>query len=123
MPSIPPAMSPEEYGTTLLELRDRPTLLWHREQWMVALLASTETSTTKMIGSRLALYLNVRSGRLDPSYDGVVRDLGGSVSRETVKRAVHRLEMEGWISVQRVRRGGRKRNEYTLVLHASGNGS
>jgi hypothetical protein len=122
-PLIPPAKSPEEYGVTLPELRENPTLLFHREQWMLALLASSETSTAKMVGSRLALYLNVRSGRLDPSYDGIVRDLGGSVSRETVKRAVHQLEGQGWISVQRVRRGGRKRNEYTLVLRVSGNGS
>jgi hypothetical protein len=111
---IPSAMSPEEYGTTLPELRDRPTLLFHRDQWTLALLASRETMTVKAIGARLALYLDVRSGRCDPSYPGIVCGMGGTVSKVTVKRAVHRLESAGWITVNRTRRDGKSRNEYTL---------
>lgn len=116
---IPPANSLDDYGTTHPDLQRVPTLFALRERWVRALLASRETPMVKNVGIRLACYLDVRSGRCDPSYDGVARELGG-VSRATVKRSVRRLECEGWVDVER--RGGAcgKTNNFTLRVPVRG---
>jgi hypothetical protein len=115
VPLIPPAMSPEEYGTTLPELREYPTLFLLRERWIHALLASAEKPMIKNVGVRLALYLNVRSGRCDPSYRRIACDLG-NVSRNSVLRAVARLKIVGWIDVQQGGNGRSKTNNFELKM-------
>src|SRR5262245_11045940 len=99
------------------------TTLKQRDDWLKALLASGEHETTKLIGVRLALYLNIASGRCDPSYGGIARDLGGhskhrrrrGISKDTATRQIQLLEAHGWISIARV--VGRSRtNSFTLLL-------
>ncbi len=89
------------------------TTLRDRDAWMRALLASDEHETVKLIGLRLALYLNIQSGRCDPSYDGIARDIGG-VSKDTATRAAKTLEAHGWVSIDRAVGRGRT-NSFTLL--------
>ena len=80
--------------------------LRERDMWMKALLASTERNTANIVGQRLAMYLNIATGRCNPSYAGVARDLG-NISERTVIRTIAALEESGWIKIERTA-GGRK---------------
>jgi hypothetical protein len=110
----PSASSPDDYGTMLPELQERPTLFLHREQWVLALLGSRETLMTRVIGIRFAYYLDVRSGRCDPAYGSVARELG--VPRPSVMRAVSRLEDGGWLEVERHGGAGGRTNNFSLKM-------
>lgn len=88
------------------------TTFKHREDWMKAILASTEHHTVQRVALRLALYLNIKTGRCDPSYPTLVRDLGGRISERTVIRVIATLEAHSWI--ERDRRSG-KTNQFMLL--------
>ncbi len=83
------------------------TTLQQRDDWVKALLASGEHETRQRVGIRLALFLNIKTGRLDPSYAGISKALGGKPAEQAVMRAVKKLEERGWIQVTRTG-GGRK---------------
>jgi hypothetical protein len=116
---IPPANSPDDYGTTHPGLRTSPTLFLMRERWMRSLLASGETPTFKMIGICLAMHLNVASGRCDPSHKRIAGQVGG-ISRSTVIRALASLRNAGWIDVPETSRGRGKTSNFSLKLPGTG---
>ncbi|MGY3117898.1 hypothetical protein ACVWXQ_001835 [Bradyrhizobium sp. S3.14.4] len=60
--------------------------------------------TTKLIAMRLALYINVTSGRCDPAVPTLAS--GTDASKSTVLRAIREMEAAGWLEVTRSR-GGR----------------
>ncbi len=103
------------------------TTLADRDRWMKAILASEEIDNVQRVALRLALYLNLKTGRCDPSYDGLARNLGlaprhhnrpprsNTITARTVMRAVERLEAKGWIAVERAVGRGRT-NRFALLL-------
>jgi hypothetical protein len=94
----------------------QPSAFVMRENWEKALLASSESLAVKVVAWRIAKFFNVASGRCDPSYEGIVRDLGGTMSKRTVMRSVARLEETGWVGVQRSMNGRGRTNRLTLLL-------
>jgi hypothetical protein len=77
-----------------------------RDNWMRLLLADAKlSSSAKVVAQRLALHLNIKSGRCDPSLERLAQ--GSGLSRSTIKRMLHELgEAAGWIGIKRGR-GGR----------------
>lgn len=83
-----------------------------RDAWLIALLgASGLSDTAKLVGSRIALYLNLRDGRCDPSKQRLASSLGLGV--RTVDRAVIALVDAGWVTVATSK--GRKTHNYALI--------
>ncbi len=73
------------------------TGLKERDAWMRALLKSGLHDTAQRVGVRLALHLNITTGRLDPSYDKLSAELGGKPAPRQIKRWVNHLVEHGWI--------------------------
>jgi hypothetical protein len=94
------------------------TTLKQRDDWMKAILGSPEHATLKLVACRLALYVNIKTGRCDPSYRTLARDVG--VSERSAMRATADLEAGSWIKVERtaggVRAGGQRGNTNKFVL-------
>jgi hypothetical protein len=71
-----------------------------RDNWMRLLLADDALSpSAKVVAQRLALHLNVKSGRCDPSLDRLAQGTG--MSRSTMKRTLQDLDKAGWIGIRR----------------------
>ena len=85
-----------------------------RMAWMERLLASDLSDRAKVVGTRLALHHNDKTGRCDPSLDRLVA--GVSKARSGVHAALVELAEGGWIEIESRGRegGGRGTNVYRL---------
>ncbi|MGY2935989.1 hypothetical protein ACVWZ6_005591 [Bradyrhizobium sp. GM6.1] len=100
----PPSKPSESVAT----LRDR-------DMWLVALAASRSLGDgDKVLGVRLALHHNVKTGQCNPSYDALAHGTGRTVS--AIPKQLKRLEETGFIN--RISSKGRYRNSYELTLPA-----
>ena len=92
---------------------DNPSTFKDRDAWIRALLAAKMPDAAARLAIAIAMDLNVKSGRCDPSYARQSKASG--IPERTAYRLVALLEQMGWIAVQRTR--GRLRNQYFLVLN------
>ena len=81
-----------------------------RDDWMRAVLYTDLSDKAKNVGLRLALYLNIETGRLDPLQYTIAKEL--RASERAVRRAIADLVASGWIS--KTRRGSEKSDSYRL---------
>ena len=81
-----------------------------RDDWMRALLRSDLPPVAKNVGTRLALYLNVETGRLDPLQFSLAKELG--TTERNVRRGIAALVEAGWIA--KTRRGLKRFDSYSL---------
>lgn len=70
------------------------------------------STMTCLVACRLALFLDIESGRCSPSISMLAR--GTATTNRTAERAISRLEARGWIAKQSG--GGRATNSYSLLL-------
>ena len=81
-----------------------------RDDWMRALLRTDLSPVAKNVGTRLALYLNVDTGRLDPLQFSLAKELG--TTERNVRRGIAALVEAGWIA--KTRRGLKRSDSYSL---------
>lgn len=81
-----------------------------RDDWMRALLRTDLPPVAKNVGTRLALYLNVETGRLDPLQFSLAKELG--TTERNVRRGIAALVEAGWIA--KTRRGLKRSDSYSL---------
>ena len=75
--------------------------------------SATRTDMTpfeKVVGARLALYLNIETGRCDPTQYAIAKDINAGV--RTVRRAIAKLVASGWLT--KTRRGSERSDFYWL---------
>src|SRR5262245_32032229 len=86
-----------------------------RDAWMRSLAASDGLSVfSKLVGIRLSLHLNCETGRCNPAYGTLARELGLRQKRSVIA-AVAALEQGGWLLVKRSRGGAyTNSNSYKL---------
>jgi hypothetical protein len=85
-----------------------------RDRWLAGVNAdATLTPAALHVAISLALHLNIKSGRCDPSIVGLTERCAIKNTR-TTERAITALEEAGWISRSGSR--GRHRNRYSLRL-------
>jgi hypothetical protein len=87
-----------------------PTTFAERDEWMRAALASDLPHVAARLAVRVALHLNVDTGRCDPSAPMLAAE--SHVSERSVYRLLDLLEHLGWLSITRV--AGRA-NRYSLL--------
>ena len=93
--------------------------LKEREAWSRAVIADDLSPNTKLIGWRLALYLNFRTGRCNPSYQTLAREV--RITERSAIRAVRALEDAGWLVVERSGGGPySKTNNFKLTMRMTG---
>lgn len=78
---------------------------------MRAVLGSDLSNGVMRLAVRLALHLNVETGRCDPGYDALSSEL--RLSRRSIIRDVAVLEQAGWVSVARWRQ--HQTNQFSLL--------
>src|SRR5262245_54893765 len=98
------------------QLASSPKTFKERDDWMRAVLASDLPDAAARLAVRIALYLQVTTGRCNPSYATLAAE--SHVAERSVYRLVALLEHRGWIAVQRT--GGRG-NAYNYVLLSAAN--
>jgi hypothetical protein len=86
-----------------------------REQWICAVLASDLPDVAVRVAVRIAMHLNIKTGRCDPTYATLTAGTG--VPRRTLYRKIELLEAAGWIEIKGTR--GRHANQYTLLNPAT----
>jgi hypothetical protein len=90
-----------------------------RDDWMRAINASSLPHTARCLAFGIALHLNIKTGRCDPGYDLLVKEVG--ISRRSIGRLVALLKRSGWLGVKRG--GAGQTNSYLLLVqkcHSSG---
>jgi DNA-binding IscR family transcriptional regulator len=76
-----------------------PHTFLSRQVWIERVIARTDLShPVKLIAVRLALHLNLKTGRCDPSYAALASGTG--TNRRTAIRAAAALERAGLIAVE-----------------------
>lgn len=84
-----------------------------RLRFIELLAAARELAATeRLVGIRLALFMNARTGQLNPSYETIAAATG--TGTRSAKRHIQTLVDAGWI-VRKSRRG-RVSNEYDLII-------
>lgn len=84
-----------------------------RYMWMSDVAGDVRLShATRLIGLRLAMHLNIRTGQCNPAMATLSAEC--AVSTRTVERAIRDLEQRGY--VRRDSKAGRTSNHYTLSL-------
>lgn len=87
-----------------------------RSEWMEGLLADPALAdSAKVVALRLALHLNLATGRCDPSVERLAKGSGRQV--RAVYSTISLLEQAGWI--RRTGRKGRHSNQYALSRPAT----
>jgi hypothetical protein len=89
-----------------------------RDRWIRGAAADpTLSPIARLVAVRLGLFLNCKTGRCDPSYGTLGREI--SISERSAIRAVAALEARGWIEVDR-NAGGRRdnTNQFRLLTPA-----
>jgi hypothetical protein len=81
-----------------------------RDNWIRQLLASEMPPIAKVVGTRLALYLNMETGRLDPTQFAIAKDTG--TTDRNVRRGIAKLVARGWLA--KTRRGSERSDFYRL---------
>ena len=94
--------------------------LKEREAWSRAVIADDLSPNTKLIGWRLALYLNFRTGRCNPSYQTLAREV--RITERSAIRAVRALEDAGWLVVERSGGGPYSKNKQLQTNDANDRG-
>jgi hypothetical protein len=92
-----------------------PKTFRERDQWVGAVLASDLPDVAVRVAVRIALHLNINTGRCDPTYATLTAGTG--VPRRTLYRKIELLEAAGWIEVKGTR--GRHANQYALLNSAT----
>jgi hypothetical protein len=92
------------------------TNVHQRHNWMCAVVAAKErTETQRLWAVRLALHLNITTGRCDPSYRTLAAEVG--VSERTSMRTAAALEAAGWLRIERTAGGSsRNTNKFQLLV-------
>jgi hypothetical protein len=90
---------------------ENPKTFKERDAWMRAVLASDLSNGVMRLAVRIALHLNVETGRCDPGYDALASEL--RLSRRSIIRDVAVLEQAGWVSVARWRQ--HQSNHFSLL--------
>jgi hypothetical protein len=85
-----------------------------RDDWMRAINASSLPHTARCLAFGIALHLNIKTGRCDPSYDLLVKEVG--ISKRSIVRLVALLKRVGWLGVKRG--GDGHTNSYVLLWSA-----
>lgn len=88
----------------------QPKTFEERDDWMRSVLASKLPHAAARLAVRIALHLNVDSGRCDPSSPTLAAE--SNVGERSVYRLIDLLEHQEWITVTRI--NGRV-NQYTLL--------
>lgn len=84
-----------------------------RSKWIEGVLAdATLTTAARCTAVRLAMHLNLESGRLNPSMDTLADGTGQK--RRAVAGHITALETQGWI--RRISTQGRHSNSYELII-------
>jgi hypothetical protein len=90
----------------------------HRDHfvWQERVAAAADLSPTlRLLALRLALHLNLKSGRCFVGHDTLAKGIG--IERRSAMRLVAELERRGWLQVDRG--GGRqKANGYRFIIPA-----
>jgi hypothetical protein len=87
-----------------------------RDLYVKALLAVTSLGAVdKLVLTRLAYYVNLKTGRCNPATETLARDIG--THERSVRRKLAQLEAAGWLNADRTR--GRVSNQYALTIPAS----
>jgi hypothetical protein len=94
---------------------NNPSTFKNRDAWIRALLAAKLPDAAARLAIAIAMDLNVKTGRCDPSYAGLSKASG--IPERSAYRLVALLEGLKWIAIQRTR--GRLRNQYFLLNPAS----
>jgi hypothetical protein len=86
-----------------------------RDRWMCALAAASDLSTMAIrLTLRLCVSFNCKTGRCDPGYRTLAKDM--AVSERSVFRAIAELEAGGWIAVDRTGGDNTRNNQFTLLI-------
>jgi hypothetical protein len=86
-----------------------------RDLYVKALLAVTSLGAVdKLVLTRLAYYVNLKTGRCNPATETLARDIG--THERSVRRKLAQLEAAGWLNADRTR--GRVSNQYALTIPA-----
>jgi hypothetical protein len=94
-----------------------PNTFKARDEWMRAILADKALSPqAKLIAIRLALHLNIKTGRCNPTYDRLAKGTAYEAQRY-VRRIVAQLVAAGWVEIATSR--GRHANGYRLKSPAN----
>jgi hypothetical protein len=91
------------------------TVFKDRDDWIRSLLAVSADDlsyTAKIVGVRIAMHHNVKTGRCDP--DMATLAAGTSMSDRNVRRMLRELEQRGWLHVEH--RGYRRTNSFELLI-------
>jgi hypothetical protein len=84
-----------------------------RDAWIRAVTADRRLSpSARLIAARVALHLNVETGRCDPAMGTLAEEVG--MHRASAFRAVAALAAQGWIEVAGTK--GRHTNSFRLIL-------
>jgi hypothetical protein len=84
-----------------------------RDQFICAILTRDVLPLLEVrVAVRLGIFFNCKTGKCDPGYDTLARELG--ISRRTLFRAIARLKADGWIAIQRV--GGDEHVQFSLFI-------
>jgi hypothetical protein len=97
--------------TTAAAFANWPKTFKERDQWICCVLASSLPHAAVRVYTRLAMHLNLETGRCDPSFDTLSRET--HIPERSVYRLVALLEAQGWIGTERTR--GRLKNLYALI--------
>jgi hypothetical protein len=82
-----------------------------RDAWLEMLLAAEQLSPgAKVVGARIALHHNIKTGQCNPKIKTLV--LGTGISESTVRRRIDELEVTGWLRADRTL--GRHSNSYEI---------
>ena len=87
-----------------------PSTFKDRDAWIRALLAAKLPDAAARLAIAIAMDLNVKTGRCDPSYAGLSKTSG--IPERSAYRLIALLEGLKWLAIQRTR--GRLRNQYFL---------
>jgi hypothetical protein len=100
-------------GATPIKSRYHIATFEDRDDWLRLLLAADELSPgAKVVGARIALHHNIKSGQCNPAIGTLV--LGTRMSESTVRRMIRdELEVKGWLRVDRTL--GRHSNSFKLI--------
>jgi hypothetical protein len=90
-----------------------------RDDWLRLLLAAELSPGVKVVGARVALHHNVKTGQCNPAIGKLV--LGTDMSESTVRRMIRELEFRGWLRVDRTL--GRHSNSFELLAPTLSDGT
>jgi hypothetical protein len=100
--------------TSPTALANSPKTFRDRDNWMRAIIAADGLPhVVRLVAARIALHLNVESGKCEPGYAALAGELG--ISERSVIRMVAMLEHAGWLAVTRNQQSAHRNNGFFLL--------